>query len=131
MYHRIMHLRTSILCAALSFAPAFAQLPSLVQANPAPGCSLNAVNSGNPSNYVKLQCFSFPALGTLGNLGRNTMRGPGLEDFDFSLFKNHNLLRDKLKSFGLAMFVLRHGPSRVSDAFWLAQRGSRRLAFPL
>ena len=63
----------------------------------APGCSLNAVNSGDPANYVKLQCFSFPALGELGNLGRNTMRSPGLEDFDFSLYKNHNLLGDRLK----------------------------------
>jgi len=65
---------------------------------PGPGCSSPyAVNSGNPSNYIKLQCFSFPALGTLGNLGRNVLRGPSLKDFDFSLFKNHNLLSEKLK----------------------------------
>ena len=63
----------------------------------APGCSLNAVNSGDPANYVKLSCFSFPAVGELGNLGRNTMRSPGLEDFDFSLYKNHNLLGERLK----------------------------------
>jgi hypothetical protein len=55
------------------------------------------VNSGNPSQYVKLQCFSFPALGELGNLGRNTLRSPGLETFDFSLFKNDSLLGEKLK----------------------------------
>jgi hypothetical protein len=65
--------------------------------NAAPGCSPNAVNQGNPDHYVKLQCFSFPALGQLGNLGRNTLRAPGLEDFDFSLFKNHNLAGEKLK----------------------------------
>ena len=64
---------------------------------PAPGCSTNAINPGHPENYIKLQCFSFPAAGTLGNLGRNTLRAPGLEDFDFSLFKNHNLLDEKLK----------------------------------
>jgi hypothetical protein len=65
--------------------------------NAAPGCSPNAVNQGNPDVYIKLQCFSFPALGQLGNLGRNTLRAPGLEDFDFSLFKNHNLAGEKLK----------------------------------
>jgi hypothetical protein len=65
--------------------------------NPAPGCSPNAVNPGHPENYIKLQCFSFPAAGQLGNLGRNTLRAPGLEDFDFSLFKNHNLRGEKMK----------------------------------
>ena len=63
--------------------------------NPAPGCSPNAVNPGNPLNYIKLQCFSFPALGELGNLGRNTLRGPRLEDFDISLFKNWPLWREQ------------------------------------
>ena len=63
-----------------------------------PGCrSPNAVNPGDPSTYYNLQCFSFPKLGELGNLGRNTLRGPGLENVDFSLFKNHNLLGEKLK----------------------------------
>lgn len=70
--------------------------------NPAPGCTTNPVNPGDPSNYLQTvinpltgrsewKCFSFPALGTLGNLGRNTLRGPGLQEFDFSLFKNFTL----------------------------------------
>lgn len=63
--------------------------------NPAPGCSPNAVNRGNPLAYIKLQCFSFPVLGELGNLGRNTLRGPGLENFDASLFKNWPLWREQ------------------------------------
>jgi len=45
--------------------------------NPIPGCSTNPVNSGQPTNYINLSCFSLPALGTLGDLGRNTLRGPG------------------------------------------------------
>jgi hypothetical protein len=56
--------------------------------NPIPGCTPNAVNPGNPNNYIRTECFSFPALGTLGNLGRNTLRGPGLHEFDGALFKN-------------------------------------------
>ena len=54
----------------------------------APGCSTNAINPGNFTNYLKTECFAFPALGSLGNLGRNTLRGPGLANVDFSLFKS-------------------------------------------
>lgn len=65
--------------------------------NPLPGCSVNAINPGQPSNYIKFQCFSFPAPGELGNLGRNTLRGPGFADFDFSLFKNIGFAGEKYK----------------------------------
>jgi len=34
-------------------------------------------------NYINLQCLSFPAARPLGNLGRNTLRAPALEDFRF------------------------------------------------
>jgi hypothetical protein len=64
--------------------------------NAAPGCSVNAVNPGNPSHYIKTECFSFPVLGTLGNLGRNTLRGPGLQEVDFSLFKNWLIWHERL-----------------------------------
>jgi hypothetical protein len=53
-----------------------------------PGCSVNAINPGNLTNYIKTQCFAYPAANELGNLGRNTLRGPGLQEFDPSLFKN-------------------------------------------
>jgi hypothetical protein len=65
--------------------------------NPASGCTVNAINPGNPLNYIKTECFSFPVLGQLGNLGRNTLRGPGLKDFDASLFKNWPFPRDKMR----------------------------------
>ena len=61
------------------------------------GCSPNAINPGNPDNYIKTQCFLFPALGVLGNLGRNTLRGPGLVDFDSSLFKNWAFLKERMR----------------------------------
>jgi len=61
------------------------------------GCTPNAINPGNPNSYIKVQCFSVPAPGVLGNLGRNTLRGPGLEDLDFSIFKNLPLWREKMK----------------------------------
>jgi hypothetical protein len=53
------------------------------------GCG-SLVNSGNPVNYIRTQCFAVPNPITLrGNLGRNTLIGPGLLNFDFSLFKNN------------------------------------------
>ena len=72
-----------------------------------PGCG-SLVNSGNPDNYIKLQCFAFPTAPSQafytancnpvqafplcsnlrGNAGRNVIIGPGLANLDFSLFKN-------------------------------------------
>jgi hypothetical protein len=65
--------------------------------NPAPGCSVNATNPGNPLGYIRTECFSFPALGQLGNLGRNTLRGPGLQEFDASLFKNWPISHERMR----------------------------------
>ncbi|HET6145632.1 MAG TPA: carboxypeptidase regulatory-like domain-containing protein [Candidatus Acidoferrales bacterium] len=64
------------------------------------GCQ-SLTNPGNVDNYIKLQCFA-PAPpvfvnGTaflrVGNLGRNTVIGPGLMTMDFSLFKNNYIRR--------------------------------------
>jgi len=58
-----------------------------------PGCG-NPVNPGNATDYVKLGCFAAPASATrLGNAGRNVARGPGLMDWDASLFKNIPIAR--------------------------------------
>jgi len=65
--------------------------------NPTPGCTPNATNPRNIANYIRTECFSWPALGTLGNLGRNTLRGPRLQEDDFSLFKNFPLFGDRAR----------------------------------
>ena len=58
-----------------------------------PGCG-SLVNAGNPVNYIKTQCFAVPNPITLrGNLGRNTLIGPGLVNLDFSVFKNNYIKR--------------------------------------
>lgn len=65
-----------------------------------PGCQ-SAVNPGNPVQYIKLQCFSPPnPLTLLGNAKRNSLRGPGLTDLDFSLFKN-NYIRSISETFNI------------------------------
>ncbi|MGH9354707.1 MAG: hypothetical protein ACRD10_01085, partial [Terriglobia bacterium] len=76
-----------------------------------PGCGSD-VNPGNPNNYMKLNCFAVPmttasiaaqctpfsaapgsCANLLGNVGRNTLIGPGLATFDFSLVKNNYIKR--------------------------------------
>ncbi|MGH9438345.1 MAG: TonB-dependent receptor domain-containing protein, partial [Terriglobia bacterium] len=87
--------------------------PQLVNS---PGCK-SQINPGNPNNYIKENCFTLPTAPSLaywnancdhtspifgptgttvpfpdcfnlrGNVGRNTLIGPGIADFDFSLSK--------------------------------------------
>ena len=57
------------------------------------GCG-SLVNAANPTHYIRTQCFSVPNPITLrGNLGRNTVIGPGLLNLDFSVFKNNYIKR--------------------------------------
>jgi hypothetical protein len=86
-----------------------------------PGCG-NPINPGNPSQYIKLECFVLPmevpslagvcqtygfdpnatppnpgipgtCANLLGNSSRNQLTGPGLINFDMSLFKNMKFKR--------------------------------------
>ena len=52
-----------------------------------PGCSSNPV-LGGPDRYWDVNCFQLPAINTRGNLGRNTLIGPGLVSIDASLVKS-------------------------------------------
>ncbi|MBZ5698821.1 MAG: carboxypeptidase regulatory-like domain-containing protein [Acidobacteriia bacterium] len=58
-----------------------------------PGCQ-TLTNPGNPSHYIKTECLAFPVPSNRwGNLGRNTLIGPGLSKLDFSVFKNNYVKR--------------------------------------
>jgi Carboxypeptidase regulatory-like domain len=46
------------------------------------------VIEGGPTRYFKPEAFVVPYPGTYGNLGRNTLSGPGLSELDLSLRKN-------------------------------------------
>src|SRR5262249_24423333 len=53
-----------------------------------PGCD-DAVNPGNSSQYIKLDCFAFPNPSTrFGNAGRTSLIGPGLVTADLALINN-------------------------------------------
>jgi len=76
------------------------------------GCD-TAVRPGNPKAYIDTSCFSLPVpvagitaaqcapfsavpntcANLIGNGGRNSIRGPGLVDLDFSVFKNNYVRR--------------------------------------
>src|SRR5262249_40252808 len=58
-----------------------------------PGCE-TLTNPGNPNHYIKTQCLAFPKRANLrGNLGRNTLIGPGRSKLDASIFKNNTIHR--------------------------------------
>lgn len=46
------------------------------------------VVEGDPQQYFHPEAFVVPASGTYGNLGRNTLTGPGLSSLDLSFRKN-------------------------------------------
>ena len=51
-------------------------------------------NTGNPNHYIKTQCLAFPnPSNQWGNLGRNTLIGPGQSKLDASIFKNNRIQR--------------------------------------
>jgi hypothetical protein len=57
-----------------------------------PGCG-TLTNSGNPNHYIKTGCLAFPGANKWGNLGRNTLIGPGVSKLDASVFKNNRIRR--------------------------------------
>ena len=52
-----------------------------------PGASNNPV-IGNPAHWMSSSSFCLQPAGFYGNLGRNTVIGPGLVDLDLSLMKD-------------------------------------------
>jgi hypothetical protein len=57
-----------------------------------PGCD-TLTNVGNPNHNIKTQCLGFPGANKWGNLGRNTLIGPGVSKLDVSVFKNNRIRR--------------------------------------
>jgi hypothetical protein len=68
-------------------------------ANYVPGCK---IHSGLTQKFQRLNaaCFTQPALGEYGNIGRNTLRQPGINNFDMGFGKTFDIwerLRFSLK----------------------------------
>ncbi|MBI3941020.1 MAG: TonB-dependent receptor [Acidobacteria bacterium] len=71
-----------------------------------PGANHNPIHAQNADSYLDVSSFEAAALGFYGNLGRNTVTGPGLADFDFSLRKDFSLMETKVISFRAEVFNL-------------------------
>jgi hypothetical protein len=56
------------------------------------------------NRWFNTAAFAQPAPGALGTLGRNTERGPGVNNLDFALFKNFSLTRGVRLQFRLESF---------------------------
>jgi hypothetical protein len=83
-----------------------------------PGCSPSEVTTGDIGHLIKTSCFSFPAPGVLGNLGRNVFHMPAFRDLDFSVFKNQNLRGEKLKmQFRAEMFNILNNTNLSAQTF--------------
>jgi hypothetical protein len=54
------------------------------------------VVTGDPNLYYNPKAFIVPANGTFGNVGRDTLAGPGLETLDLSLLKEA-AVKERLK----------------------------------
>ncbi len=64
-----------------------------VRPNLVPGCDHFV---GKPSQWFNPNCFALQPLGTLGNLGRDTEIGPGLNDTDLAVTKDTRI-REQFK----------------------------------
>ena len=69
--------------------------PGPVMANPNPACHTTIAQGGlaanvvdQPSSWFNTCAFVVPPAGQFGTEGRNVMIGPGLENLDFSMYKN-------------------------------------------
>jgi hypothetical protein len=62
------------------------------------------VDQRTVNRWFNTAAFAQPALGELGNLGRNTERGPGINNLDLALFKNVELSHQVRLQFRLESF---------------------------
>ncbi len=59
--------------------------PDRVSLNPS---FTGSIVTGDPNQWYNPAAFILPAAGTYGNIGRETLTGPGLANMDFSVFKD-------------------------------------------
>ena len=63
-----------------------------------------SVDERKVDQWFNTAAFRQPAAGALGNLGRNTERGPGVNNFDLALFKNFSFTHGMRVQFRLESF---------------------------
>ncbi len=66
---------------------------------------------GGPDRYLDIAAFSLPAANTRGNLGRNTLIGPGLFSTDLSIVKTFAFSEKRRLHFRTEIFNLPNHPN--------------------
>jgi hypothetical protein len=74
------------------------------------GASTNPI-LGGPDRYFDVTAFELPAVNTRGTLGRNTLIGPGLVNFDASLGKSFKFGEGRALQFRAEVFNLANHPN--------------------
>jgi len=77
--------------------------------DPYAGAGTNIITNPDGTKYVQflnVAAFAQPAAGTFGNLGRNTLRGPGYAEVDFAAVKNTAITERVSLQFRAEMFNL-------------------------
>jgi hypothetical protein len=82
---------------------------------------------GNATNWYDPCAFALPLAGTYGNLGRNTVVGPGAENIDLALEKSIKLRESANATFRAEMFnVMNHGNFGLPNTTALASNGTAK-----
>jgi hypothetical protein len=82
---------------------------SIRRPNLVAGCNENPT-LGNVNDWFKATCFSAPPIGELGNLGRNTLIGPGFWGLDFAVMKNTRISERWTAQFRVEAFNIFNHP---------------------
>ncbi|PYS37820.1 MAG: hypothetical protein DMG14_19960 [Acidobacteria bacterium] len=90
--------------------PGFSNNPVKGVSKGCPGVPADA-KLGTPDMYFDPCAFALPEAGFYGNLGRNTVIGPGLANFDFALVKNISFLEAKSVQFRAEAFNVFNHPN--------------------
>jgi outer membrane receptor protein involved in Fe transport len=97
----------------------FSVTMSNAQLNGGPGNSQRPDQLRNPSitgdvgpgtTWFDISAFAAPLPGRYGTAGRNTLRGPGLVNYDFSVFKNFQITENKRIEFRTEFYNLTNTP---------------------
>jgi len=82
--------------------------------NQRPNAIADAQGPRTTDQWFNRNAFARPANGTFGNLGRNALRGPGVNKWDIALFKNFKVSEGKNVQFRGEMFNAFNHPSFIT-----------------
>ena len=83
------------------------------------------LSHGDNVHWLNPAAFVAPPLGTVGTVRRNYFRGPGINNWDMSLFKNINFTESRYIQLRLESFnTFNHTqPAGINNAFGAANAG--------